>query len=100
MKRKFDWDNNKERLNIRKHGYDFETAKEVFGDPFQVTSQDRFENGELRWQTIGFTKRGHLLLLVAHTTEDEEGYEHIRIISARKATKSEANYYIQGGGEL
>ena len=98
MEQKFDWDRKKEQLNIRKHGIDFKTALEVFDDPFQVTIQDRFENGELRWQTIGCTKQGYLLLLVAHTLEDEEdGTEYIRIISAWKAGPKAKKLYASGG---
>ena len=103
-RRKIDWDRNKERLNIRKHGIDFKTAAEVFGDPFQVTVQDRFENGEYRWQTVGFTKQGYLLLLVAHTLEfiDDEGneYEYIRIVSARKADGAARKRYEKGDYRL
>ena len=100
MKQEFEWDANKERLNIRKHGIDFHTALEVFDDPHRVTVQDRFENGEYRWQTVGFSQtHGCLLLLVAHTLDeiedDEEGtaYEYIRIISARKADRKDKALY-------
>ena len=102
MKREFDWDANKERLNIRKHGIDFETAVEVFADPRHVTIQDRFENGEYRWQTVGFsTTCGCLLLLVAHTLDEieddeDEDYEYIRIISARKADREAKKRYQAG----
>ena len=105
MEREFDWDPNKERLNIRKHGIDFTTAVEVFRDPRHVTIQDRFEHGEYRWQTVGFSKsRGCLLLLVAHTLDeiedDEEAYEYIRIISARKADRKAEALYQKGKGEI
>ena len=58
-------------------------AARAFDDPFALTSHDRIENGEQRWQTIGMVA-GHLMLLVAHTVgEDEDGTEVICIISAR-----------------
>ena len=70
----------------------FETATRVFLDPFAVVEQDRIENGEYRWQTLG-TVDGCLLLLVAHTIRDENGTEVIRIISARNAEPKERRRY-------
>ena len=71
----------------------FETAARVFADPFAVTTQDRIEGGEYRWQTLGMVD-GVVLLLVAHTLQEaEDGGELIRIISARRAdTKEKRNY--------
>jgi uncharacterized DUF497 family protein len=92
----FSWDEVKNESNRRKHGVSFETAQLVFKDPLHLTRQDRTENGELRWQTVG-TVGGLQLLLVAHTWLDEhDGSEHIRIISARLATKVERKAYEQG----
>ena len=50
---RFEWDEAKNRQNRRKHGVDFEVAALVFGDPNHRSEQDRFVNGEERWQTIG-----------------------------------------------
>ena len=73
----------------------FETATRVFADPFALLEQDRIENGEYRWQTLGIVE-GYLLLLVAHTTLDDEGCsEVIRIISARRAEPKERKRYEQ-----
>ena len=92
----FSWDAAKNESNKRKHGVSFETAQFVFNDPLHITRQDRTENGELRWQTLG-TVGGLQLLLVAHTWHDEhDGSEHIRIISARMASKVERKAYEQG----
>ena len=55
-------------------------------------AQDRIENGEQRWQTIGMLD-GHLLLLVAHTVAADEDTEVFCIISARKADKQERKRY-------
>ena len=90
----FTWDENKNTENKRKHGISFETAELVFDDPFHVSRQDRIENGEERWQTVGFVA-DMMLLLVAHTWEDQEGQEHVRIISARMATRIERKSYEQ-----
>lgn len=62
----FEWDDEKARINKQKHKVSFETAAYVFDDPFYITVQDRFENGEYRWQTIGKLYNG-VVLLVAHT---------------------------------
>jgi uncharacterized DUF497 family protein len=95
MRLKFEWDNVKAARNLKKHGVPFETATLVFTDPFALTEQDRIENGELRWQTMG-TVEGFLLLLVAHTILDEKNdAEIIRIISARHATPKERKRYEQ-----
>jgi uncharacterized DUF497 family protein len=92
----FSWDEDKNRRNQRKHGVSFEAAKLVFEDPAHISRQDRTEGGEQRWQTIGMV--GDVaVLLVAHTWEDAEiDGEHIRIISARRATKLERKVYEQG----
>ncbi|MBV6575367.1 BrnT family toxin, partial [Acinetobacter baumannii] len=57
--------------------------------------QDRYTNGEERWQTIGRVK-GVLMLLVANTIFDEDDCEIIRIISERQVTKAERNKYEHG----
>ena len=89
----FSWDEAKNASNQRKHGISFEAAVLVFDDPLHLSRQDRFENGEPRWQTLGMTG-GIVLLLVAHTwRESEDGPEQIRIISARRATQQERKFY-------
>jgi len=94
MKTRFVWDEAKAESNRKKHGVSFETATRVFADPFALVKQDRIENGEHRWQTLGIVE-GYLLLLVAHTLEDEEDTEVIRIISARRAEPKDRKRYEQ-----
>lgn len=91
----FEWDEQKNSSNQRKHGLSFEEAARVFFDPLCLRQQDRYENGEERWQALGAVY-GVAVLLVAHTQRDSEGGEVIRIISARRATKAERRYYEQG----
>jgi uncharacterized DUF497 family protein len=69
-----------------------ETARQVFDDPFQLTTQDREVETEPRWQTIGMVKGIHVIV-VAHTISDDD--EVVRIVSARKATPGERNLYAQ-----
>lgn len=95
MKIRFEWDAAKAQSNLQKHRVSFEIATRVFADPFAVVEQDRIENGERRWKTLG-TADGCLLLLVAHTVrDDEDGTEVIRIVSARRAEPKERKRYEQ-----
>ena len=91
---KFAWDSQKAAANIKKHQISFELAARIFADPFALTYQDRIENGEYRWQTIGLVD-GCLFLLVAHTLEENNNTEIIRIISARRADSKERKRYEQ-----
>ncbi|HEY3329196.1 MAG TPA: BrnT family toxin [Capsulimonadaceae bacterium] len=86
------WDPLKNQSNLKKHGVSFDTAQLVFDDPLHLSRQDRIENGEERWQTIGMVAES-VILIVAHTWVDSDGSEIIRIISARRATKSERTIY-------
>ena len=89
----FEWDPEKARRNLLKHGIAFEDAMFAFYDPFRVTIQDRHENGEERWKTTGVIK-SFTIVVVAHTTwDDEQGTEVIRIISARRAEPHERRAY-------
>jgi hypothetical protein len=95
MKTRFEWDPAKAGTNFRKHRISFEVATRVFADPFALVEQDRVENEESRWQTLGLVD-GYLLLLVAHTVrDDEDGTEVIRMISARRAGPKERKRYEQ-----
>ncbi len=91
---KIEWDENKNRLNQKNHKLSFEVAQHVFDDPCALSVQDRHEGGEERWQTIG-NIRGVVVILVAHTYQEGDASEVIRIISARKATKKERKNYEQ-----
>ena len=92
----FEWDEAKNRSNQRKHGVSFEIAREAFRDPLCLSLMDSIVSGEERWQTFGMID-GVLLLVVVHTTSDDLdqdlSIETIRIISARKVTRSEREIY-------
>ncbi len=90
------WDEVKNRRNELKHGLDFGTAQLVFDDPLAVSRSDSYADEE-RWQTVGTIDRA--IVLVVHTWPlyDLESDEEVgRIISARKATKSERRAYEEG----
>jgi len=61
---RIDWDRNKGRSNLRKHGVSFETASLVFEDP--------------SWQTMGLVN-GIVVLIVAHTVDGDEGKESFEL---------------------
>ena len=86
---KFEWDNRKERANVRKHGVSFQEATTVFADPLAGTIPDPdHSEGESRFVTIGYSASSRLLV-VCHT---EEG-DNLRIISARRAISHEREKY-------
>jgi len=90
---KFEWDENKNRINQEKHGISFEEAKEVFDDALQIAKLDhRFNYFEERWITLGATTK-QKVLVVANLFFTEDGDEIIRIISARKANNKERKLY-------
>jgi hypothetical protein len=89
---RFVWDENKSRRNRIKHKISFDTAQLVFEDAFALATVERIVDGEERWQTLGIIA-GIVAVVVAHTVEEEDGEEVIRIISARKATPRERKIY-------
>jgi len=92
---RFAWYPAKAESNRAKHGVGFELAARVFLDPFALTEQDRIEDGERRWRTVGLVE-GVVVLVVAHTVEDSaDGAEVIRIVSARRADRTERRRYDQ-----
>jgi uncharacterized DUF497 family protein len=85
----FVWNDGKARLNPEKHdGVTFSQAAEAFFDPFLVVV-DASRNEEARDAVIGFDRRLKLLYVVYIERENET----IRIISARRATRQEREYY-------
>lgn len=89
---RFEWDERKNKANRKKHGVSFETASEVFDDPFYLSRPDLDEGDEDRFQTLGRVE-ALILLLVVHTWHRKDGQETVRIISARKATPRERRRY-------
>jgi uncharacterized DUF497 family protein len=89
----FEWNTQKARLNVQKHGISFEEAKTVFRDPLLLTYVDELHSEtEERYISIGRSGRGRTLLVVH--TETEIVREHIiRIISSRNATTTERKTY-------
>ncbi len=91
---RFEWDLLKAHANIRKHGVTFEKATTVFTDPNALSVFDEESSQEEeRWISLGLDRSG-IPLVVCHTYRNEgEHGAHIRIISARKASKNELVRY-------
>ena len=93
MNLQFEWDPNKERINIQQHGITFEQASYVFADPFALNRYDgKHSQNEDRWVSSG-KSLSEIILVVVHTYRNSDGVEFVRIISARKATKKEKQVY-------
>jgi len=89
---KIEWDPQKAKLNLKKHGVAFEEAATALSDPMAVTGADPDHSDcEERHFTFGVSTRNRLLV-VSHAEKEEA----IRLISARKASKGERELYEEG----
>ena len=87
----FEWDENKNRINRKKHGVSFEEAKTVFYDENALLINDPDHSiQEERFILLGFSQMQQMLV-VCHCYRSSDTV--IRIISARKATKKESDIY-------
>ena len=84
-----EFDPAKAEANVEKHGISFEEAASALLDPMALGFEDQDAEGESRWVLVGMSSQARLLTVV-YTLRDEE---RIRLISARKATRNEANQY-------
>ena len=90
----FEWDENKNEINNKKHGISFETAREVFYDDNAILFDDPDHSvGEERFLIIGMT-RSLKVCIVSHCYRNSDNV--IRLISAREATKHERKTYEEG----
>ena len=88
---RFEWDENKNRINLRKHGVSFEEVKTVFYDDAALVIDDpEHSEEEDHFIILGLSSQANLLV-VCHRCRESDTV--IRIISARKATKTETGYY-------
>jgi uncharacterized DUF497 family protein len=94
---RFDWNQEKNRLNQLKHrSIAFESAALVFDDPHVIFRKDRIVSGGQRWHAIGAAEGAVLLVVHVYRMEIGNGEEeNIRIIPAREANKRERRIYIQ-----
>lgn len=87
----FEWDPLKAEANLRKHRVAFHRAIFVFDDPARHERPDASDDfGEERWVALGFVEPYVLFVVFTHRQEK------IRLISARKATRDEQQFYWNG----
>jgi uncharacterized protein len=84
-----EWDAGKAFENFKKHGVRFEEAATSLLDPMALAQEDATTSGEAHWVLVGMSADTRLLTVV-YTLRDET---RIRLISARKATRKEADNY-------
>ena len=87
---RFEWDSEKNSINIKKHGIDFVEIVSIFDDPYFYETYDISHSvEEERFIGIG-TVDGLLVIVTCYTERDK-----IRLISARKATKGGKEVYYE-----
>ena len=84
----FEYDPTKARANFRKHGISFAHAEQALLDPMSYTIEDPDSQSEKRFITLGMDALGRVLVVI-HTQRGER----TRPISARRASRGEANRY-------
>ena len=87
---RFEWDEEKNKANIRSHKIDFADVPAIFNSPMLVEIDKREDYGEDRWIGIGMLRN-----IVAFVVFTERRQDTIRIISVRKANKYERRKYKQ-----
>lgn len=85
---KYEWDNSKNIINIKKHKISFVEAKEIFKNPVVTWTDNRHDYGEVRKISIGGLSE-KVVLTVAYTERNDKR----RLISARKAKSKERELY-------
>ena len=95
---KYEWDEEKDRINLKKHGITLKYATKIFLDPYRIDYYDEVHSGiniygvwEDRYIAIVYVEN---VLYVVYTMREEGNDEVIRIISARPAVGFEIDDYI------
>ena len=84
-----EWDNNKNLINLKKHGIDFVDAYKVFENTLLTRIDDRIDYKEKRWIGLGLLEEINVVLVYTKRGKN------IRIISIRKANKTERKIYYE-----
>jgi len=87
----FEWDPAKARSNLAKHGISFSDVETAFYDQYAISVPDPGASGEERFILVGMDALGTIVVVVYTYRGDS-----IRIISARRATRSEREGYEEG----
>ncbi|MDJ0902585.1 MAG: BrnT family toxin [Xenococcus sp. MO_188.B8] len=86
----YEWDDDKNRKNVEKHGIDFETAKRIFDSPIVSRRDERKDYNEIRYVSIGIIDQVAMIVVI-HTNRQDR----IRLISARPASRRERRIYYE-----
>lgn len=86
---RYEWDLEKEKANLRKHGVAFQQAKEALQSGIIVVLKEDSDSGEQRYVYLGMCKKLNVLVVVVAYPDENI----TRIISARKANKQERKFY-------
>ena len=95
---KFEWDEEKNQINIKKHGISFENAIRIFSASYyewhdiKHSGYNPYGEWEDRYIALGWVNE---VLYVCYTIRDKENAEYYRIISARIAEKKEADMFFR-----
>lgn len=94
----FTWDDEKEKINFRKHDVDFKTAAAVFMDSYVYIESNSIDDstGEERFDAIGMVGGNKMVFVVYVERITTNSNDIIRIISARKAEREERKRYVNG----
>jgi uncharacterized protein len=85
----FEWDDDKARTNLKKHDVSFDEGATIFNDPLIAAMPDTAHSEqEPRFIAIGMSASGRLLVVIFTERDDKT-----RLISCRKATKTEIEIY-------
>lgn len=87
----FEWDSEKDEINIKKHGFSFSEILDVFDDPFFIERYDAEHSSLEEDRFIGLGETGGAVIVMTAYTERER----TRLISARFATESERELYYE-----
>ena len=91
---RFSWDETKNQANILKHGVSFEDAQRVFLDDYAIEFDDfGHSDEEERFLLLGMDDKNRILM-ICHCYR--ESRDVVRLISARRTTKSERKHYLEG----
>jgi uncharacterized protein len=82
----FEFDDDKSKANLEKHGIDFQSAQALWADPFLLEFQAKSDN-EPRFLVIGCIADKHWSAVVTYRNEK------IRLISVRRSRESEVELY-------
>lgn len=94
---RFDFDPEKARVNERKHGVSFEEAATAFMDPGALETFDaRHSVDEDRYVLLGLSGEGRILVVVFTQRHRRKG-QVLRLISARRASRTEIAQYLKRG---